>query len=303
MSEILLKAGAFLFLILLGYLLKQAGVFRKEDFSLISRIVFRLTLPAAIITNFSSITIDASLLFMAVLGLSANVLMVATGFLMNLRNSKSQQAFEMINLSGYNIGCFAMPFVQSFLGPVGFAATGFFDAGNAVMCTGGTYTAASMAAGKERHPSLSTCLKSLFSSVPFDTYIVMTVLALLQISLPKGVLILAQTAGNANPFLALLGIGIAFELHLDRQTLKEIGKILILRYGIAIAAAFACFLLLPLELELRQTLAILVLAPVSSLAPVFTQEIGEDTGLSGAVNSISILISTALMTAAMILVL
>lgn len=302
MSDILLKAGVFLLLIAAGFLLKKAGVFRKEDFSLVSKIVFRITLPAAIITNFSSVTIDASLLFMVILGFAFNVLMVAVGFAGNMRNGRDRQAFEMINLSGYNIGCFAMPFIQSFLGPLGFAATGFFDVGNAVMCTGGTYTAASIISGKEKHPSLGNCLKTLLSSVPFDTYVIMAVLAFLGIRLPEGLLLLAQTAGGANSFLALLGIGIAFELHLNRSTLEKIGKVLCLRYGIAIIAAFSCFLLLPLEKELRQAVAILVLAPISSLCPVLTQRVDGDTGLSGAINSMSILISTALMTLAMILI-
>lgn len=57
------------------------------------------------------------------------------------------QAFNIINFSGYNIGCFTLPFIQSFIGPAGVVATCLFDAGNSVMCTGATYSIAKAAAG------------------------------------------------------------------------------------------------------------------------------------------------------------
>lgn len=170
MTAVLMRAAAFVAIILMGYLLKRAGFFQAKDFYLISRVVIRITLPAAIVSNFSRITMERSLLTMCIIGILCNFVTIGIGYITNLNRSGDSKAFAMLNMSGYNVGNFTMPFVQSFLSPVGFAATSLFDAGNSVMCTGMTYSLASMVAGEGEKPSVGKMVKKLFSSVPFDDY-------------------------------------------------------------------------------------------------------------------------------------
>ena len=292
MGDVLVKAAAFVAVILAGYLMKRGGLFKKEDFHVLSKVVIYITLPSAIISNFSKMTIDYSLLLMCLIGIFCNLVTVAAGYLANIRRSGEYKAFDMLNVSGYNIGNFTMPFVQNFFGPVGFAVTSLFDAGNAVMCTGLTYTAASAAMAKQ-----------LFSSLPFDAYMLMTVLSFLHISLPAVALSFTETVGGANAFVALFMTGIGFELKLDRENLAEIGKALALRYGIAVIMSLAAFFLLPFSLEVRQALAVIAFGPVSSVAPAFSGRLGLDVGLASVINSLSIVVSVICMTAALILVL
>lgn len=303
MSEVLGKAFAFILIIVVGYVLKKKGFFHADDFYLLSRIVLRITLPAAIVSNFSKISMDNSLLFMTVLGLGANIALVAVGYLVNLRKTKMDKAFDMLNISGYNIGNFTLPFVQSFLGPIGFATTSLFDAGNSVMCTGATYTLASMVVGSEEKASVKNILRSLFSSLPFDAYIIMTILAVFRVQLPSVVTSFASTVGGANAFLALLMIGIGFEIHMDKDKISEIIKLMVLRYGTALIFAMAAFFLLPFPLEVRQALAIVAFGPVSSVSPAFTGRLGGDVELASAVNSLSILLSIVAITIALIVIL
>lgn len=303
MAAVLVKAAAFICIIALGYSLKRIGFFHAKDFFLISRIVVKITLPAAIISNFSKITMDFSLLIFCVIGLGCNLVMVALGYLMNRKNSKEEKAFAMLNLSGYNIGNFTIPFVQSFLGPIGFAATSLFDAGNAVMCTGMTKSAAALVLGGDGEVSVKKMVKSLFSSLPFDAYILMTALAIFGIKLPSVVLSLAETAGSANAFLALLMIGIGFEIHGDKKKTAKLLKILVVRYGVALVFALGFYLFSPFSLELRRTLAIIVFGPISSVSPAFTGELEGDVELASAVNSLSILCSIICITAALIFLL
>lgn len=301
--EVLAKAVAFILIIVMGYLLKKRGFFHADDFYLISKIVIRITLPAAIVSNFSRLTMDNALLWMVLLGLAANVVMVAVGYVINLGKSKDAQAFDMLNLSGYNIGNFTLPFVQSFLGPVGFATTSLFDAGNAVMCTGVTYTLASMVLGTGEKPSVKNILKSLFSSLPFDAYIIMTILAVLKIPLPSVVTSFAATVGSANAFLALLMIGIGFEIHMEKEKVSAIIKLMVLRYGTAVLFALVAFFLLPFPLKVRQALAIVSFGPISSVSPAFTGKLGGDVELSSAVNSLSIVLSIVSITLVLIVML
>lgn len=301
--EVLTKAVAFVMIIIMGYILKRKGFFHANDFYLISKIVIRITLPAAIVWNFSQIVIDTALLTTVAFGFIANIITVTIGYLINLKNAKADQAFDMVNLSGYNIGNFTVPFVQSFLGEAGFAATSLFDAGNAVMCTGITYTLASMVAGTGDKISVKSVIRSLLSSVPFDAYIIMTVLAIARIKLPEVVTTFAGTVGNANAFLALLMVGIGFEIHLEKEKIRKIIKVISLRYGIALLFALIAFFWLPFSMEVRQALVLISFGPISSVSPAFTGRLGGDVELSSAINSISIVLSIISITLALVILL
>lgn len=290
MLEILTRAGCFIAIILLGYFLKRIGFFKEEDFKVLSKIVIKITLPAAIVCSFSGKEIDPSMLTIALLGLGGGLIYMGAGWLLNRRRGREQQAFEILNTSGYNIGNFTMPFVQSFLGPIGVITTSLFDTGNSFVCLGGAYSVASMVKDGGKF-SVKRIAKALIKSVPFDCYVIMTVLCLLHISLPKSIVSFAEIVANANAFAAMFMIGIGFRLSGDRSKIGSILRILAVRYGVAIVLACMFFFYLPFSLEIRQTLMILVFAPIASAVPAFTEEMKSDVGLSSAVNSLSIVIS------------
>lgn len=301
MLQVLTKAAAFVSIIILGYVLKRIKVFDKKDFYIISRIVIKITLPAAIISNFSKISMEPSLMILCLIGFLCNVFTVLAVFLMKTGKPKEEKAFNMLNSSGYNIGNFTMPFVQSFLGPVGFAATSLFDAGNAIMCVGGTRSAAVAVLGNGEKTSVKNILKSLLSSVPFDAYVVMTIITLLKIELPVVFLTFTDTIGGANAFLALFMIGIGFDIHADKKKISEMVKILATRYTIAVVLSICFYKFMPFEHEIRKALAIIVLGPVASAAPAYTGELGGDIELSSAINSASIIISIVAISMALII--
>ena len=258
---------------------------------MLSKIVLKITLPAAIVVSFADKDIDVSMLMLSLLGLGGGLLYIGAGFLMNMRSDKEKKAFEILNLSGYNIGNFTLPFVQSFLGPTGVVVTSLFDTGNAVICFGGAYSAANMARGEGKGVPVVQIAKTLLKSVPFDTYLIMTALCLLGIRLPSQAVSFAEIIANSNAFMAMLMIGVGFELSRDKAQMGTIGRLLAVRYGIAAVLSLTFYFLLPLPLEYRQTLGILVFAPVASSAPPFTADLKGDIGLASALNSISILIS------------
>ena len=303
MADILTRAGSFIAIIFIGYFLRRKGFFKASDFDVLSKIVVRITLPAAIVYNFSGMELDFSMLFVAVLGFGGGLLYMLLGFLSGLRSEKNIRAFHILNLSGYNIGNFALPFTQSFLGPAGIITTSLFDTGNAFICMGSSYAiASSVKGGKTRHLALRI-FKTLFSSIPFDTYLVMIALCLLHLTPPQCVLTLAGIISNSNPFLAMLMIGVGFHLSGDRTQLPVNVRVLVLRYLTAALLSAAFYFLLPFRLEIRQALAILAFSPIASIVPAFTAELKEDVGLSSAINSMSIILSIICMVTVMSLVL
>lgn len=293
MLDILSRAGSFISIIVLGYVLKKIGFFKQEDFTILSRITIRITLPATIVTSFAGKQIDTAMLSLTFLAIGCGLIYVAIGYIMNVKKSKDQQAFEMLNLPGYNIGTFVIPFAQSFLGPLGVIAVSLFDTGNAVICLGGAFSLACMVKDGTGF-SVIRILKALGKSVPFVFYIAMLILNLLQIQLPAPILSTASIIGSANAFMAMLMIGVGFKLEGDRSQIWTIVRLLSIRYGIATILALLFYFVLPFDLQVQQALVILVYSPIGSAVPGFTGEMKGDVGLSSALNSIAMVISISI---------
>lgn len=302
MSAILGKAGCFIAIILLGWYLRKIGVFHESDFRILSTIVLKITLPAAIVSSCAGKQIDPGMLVLSLLGFGFGCVYVLTGFVLGRKQGKETQAFYMVNLSGYNIGNFTMPFVQSFLGSVGVLTTSLFDVGNAVICLGAAYGMAVMVKDGERF-SFSRIGKVLSHSVPFIAHVTMATLALMHWNLPTIVTDFAGIIAGANPFLAMLMLGVGFHISGDRSQIWEITEALALRFGLAVLFSLLCYFALPLAEEYRVALAVLCFAPISSAMPAFTAELKSDVGLSSAINSISIVIGLVCMVVLLLILL
>ncbi len=294
MGNILVKAAAFVFIIFLGYTLKRRGFFQPSDFRLLSRIVINITIPAVIISSFSQLPGDNSLLILVILGMVCNLFLSGIGMLVAKSRGKEAMAFNMLNYSGFNIGCFTLPYAQNFLGPIGIVTTCLYDAGNSFLCTGGTYSLASAFLDGRGTGRWRAFLKRIFSSVPILTFIVMLTLFIFHVSVPEAVVKFTSIIGNANGFLAMLMIGVGLKLSFPRSQLFRILQTLAIRYSIATVLALVFYFLLPFPLEVRQALLLIAFAPISAVTVAFTEKIGGDIGLAGAINSASILVSLSI---------
>ena len=293
MLDILIKAGSYIAIIVLGMVLRAVGFFKEEDFSVLSKIVIRITLPATIISAAAGREIDPKLLTISLVGFGGGVLYMLLGGLLARGKDRGEKAFHVLNLPGYNIGTFALPFTQEFLGPVGVLSTSLFDLGNAFISLGGAF-GVSRAVKEGGKPNFARIIKAPFASIPFLAHLCMVILNLLHLNVPGPIVSFAGILGNANAFLAMLMIGVGFRLNGEKSQTRTIVRLLSVRYAVGAVLAATFYFLLPFELRVRQTLAILALSPIGSAVPVFTAELGEDEGLSSAINSIAIVISIVL---------
>lgn len=290
MQEILIKAGCYVAVIVMGYVLRSRGFFGPGAFDTLSKIVLRITLPCAIIANAAGRTLNPAVLTISLIGLGGGLLYMGFGWLLARKKDRAEKAFYVVNLPGYNIGTFALPFTQEFLGPVGVLTTSIFDVGNAFVCLGGSYGVA-RAVKEGGRLDVWKMLKAPLTSIPFMTHVITVLMNLAGLEIPGPVVTFAGIGGNANAFLAMLMLGVGFRLSGDRSRLGIMAKVLSVRFGTAAVLALAWYFLLPFDLEVRQTLVILMFAPIGSAIPVYTRELGEDEGLSSAINSVSIVIS------------
>lgn len=302
MLDVLVRAGCFIAIIILGYTLRRINFFKEEDFAVLSKIVLRITLPAAIVTSFAGKKIDPGMLTLSLMGIGAGVVYIGLAFVLNRRKEKEAKIFDVVNMSGYNIGAFTMPFVQNFLGPVGVIATSLFDVGNAFISFGGAHSVGLIIKQGGKF-SAKKIVKNLFRTIAFDTYIIMLIVNMANITLPSSILSFAEIIGNANAFLAMLMIGVGFKLSGDKEKLGKIIKILAVRYGVGLVFAIVSFFVLPFPKEVRLALMILALAPLPTSSVAYTEDLKGDVGLSSAINSISIVCSIIFIVAVLMLVL
>lgn len=295
----LLKPLSYVIVIALGYLLKRAGFFGRDDHRLISKIMINITLPCAIVQAFDGFVREGKLFLIVGIGFLCAFLPMLVMYLATGRDKTRLRAYRMLNIGGYNIGCFSLPLVQVFFGSTGAVAACMFDTGNAIMMTGGSYamTSTLLHTGGETKESAKDILLKFLKSTPFDTYMVMILLAALDVPMPQLLFEFTRPAGQANAFVAMLMIGMMFEPAGDKALLKETARELLWRYAFAAVFALAVSYCTPFELVIRQTLAVICFAPLSSLAPIYTDRCHSDTALASFTNSASIAVSLVLMLA------
>ena len=303
MDTIIWRAAAFLLIILLSYGLSRRKFFPEGSAQTVTKITMNITMPAAVISSFAQFQKDNSMLLLIALGLGCNGFMLLMGFLVSRKMRRERRVYYLMNFPGYNIGSFTLPFVQNFFGPLGVVATCLFDTGNSIMCTGGTYAIASglVGGGGESRLTLREIAKRLFSSVPFDTYLLMLALVLLGIPIPAPVGTVASTIGAANGFMAMMMLGMMFRFEANAAYLKDAAATLLARYLFAGALSAFFYFCTPFSLELRQVLAVVVFAPNSALSAAFTEKNRGDAGLASFTGTVSLLLSLVIMTVLMLL--
>lgn len=296
MEAIFVKAIGFVLVILIAFSLKKLKVLDKRDGQTIATIIMNVTLPCALLCNASGITIDLSMILILFIGLFSNIIMLIVSYLLSRRDSALVQGYYMINCSGYNIGNFALPFVQTFFPGMGVAYLCMFDVGNSIMCLGGTYAFAGSVASAGDKLTIKTLLKKLFSSIPFDVYILIFALALLKIQLPGQILSIASFIGAGNGFLAMFMIGLLLEVKINPSEMKMVIKTLLIRLFFGAILMFVVYFLIPIPILAKKIVILAMAAPITTVSAVFSRNIGYHKDAPAIASSLSIIISIIVLT-------
>jgi len=296
MEAILVKACGFLFMIALGFVLKRIGLFSMEDSGVLSKIVLKITLPMAIISNFKGLELNRGFLIAILIGFAVHFISIPAALFVTRKKPAEQRAFYIINTSGYNIGLCTLPYMSSFFAAEAVALVCMFDVGNAIMCFGITFAIATMVSRGKENVNMKEMIKTLFSSMPFVSYLVMIILCAAHISLPEPVYTVAGMIGQANAFVAMLLIGILFEPKFNRNELKDMLGVFCLRMVLGVLFALCIYFLLPLPLMYRQILSVVVFSPILSVAPIYTERCGYNRSVAAVLNSLMLPFSMVVMT-------
>lgn len=293
MSNVLTQTIVYVVLLFAGYGFKKAGIFKVEDTDFLKKVILYLTMPAMAVNGLKDLELQPSFLWCFLVGFGTSTILMLVGMAATRKKSPEEKVMYLFNLNTYNIGNFAIPFLTGLLSTDGFAALCLFDIGVAIYLYGIDYSLAEAVKGGKSRFSLKFLLKKIFTSPITDMYLLMILLAALHLRLPEPVLKLASVMGNANAFLAMLSIGILFELNLDKKNLWDMVRFFALRYVTIVIIMIAVILFIPFSPDIRQAICVLLMAPVASIAPLLTQNAGGDGAKAAQVNSVSILLGIA----------
>ena len=304
MADALLTATSLVLVIVLGFVIAHIIKVPRGFTDMLSKIVFNITIPCAIFHAFALAQFDLWLLILAGLGLATTFIPWLIGTVIVRNEEYTRRVFMMMNISGFNIGSFVLPFAQMVFPAGSVLYVCLFDAGNALMMSGGVYafSSAILNKGATHSERVKLALKRLFSSVPFDLYIIFIILAILHLQVPSFLVTLVEPVSNANAFLAMLMLGMMVNFSIDKTKMGQLVRLLGLRFGLSALMSVAIFFMpLPLDMSIRIIIIAILWSPIGALGPVFTMWAKGDVGLAGFANVISVIVGVAAMTVAAVM--
>lgn len=314
-----------LLILLAGYLFKRFGLFSDRDYRVVQTAEFNLVLPGAIIYSFATNPHHTSLLLIAALSFVAALLPAALGFLATRRRPVADRAFLMLNSSGFNIGCFTFPVLQSLLGPAALVPAAMFDIGNNIMVAAGTNvmtqtllhikpgaTLAEQHAGAAptlpyarptdrdarrltRRALLRNIARGFLTSPSFDVYLVMIALMVTGLSMPQWVATVSQPFATANAFCAMLMVGMLTDLPESRRDVLAVAEVIAWRVPCGLVFAAAAWYLLPFDPLVREAVALCCMAPTAVFSTMFTDRVLGNAKLAGLTLSLTAVLAIVMM--------
>ena len=244
------------------------------------------------------------MLLIVFLGFLANVAMLGYAwFLTRKETDEKKRDFWRINMCGYSIGPLAVPYIQAFYPTTGLMTAFMFDVGNVIMSGGGTF--AILAGSHEKQRSLLNVLKviggKMVRSGPLMTFALVVSMSAVGLRFPDEVTTITKVGAQANTMLAMIMIGETIELSMNRQKFVTIVKILANRWLLCILFALACAYFMPFEGEVRTAMVLICLSPVPAMSLIYTAQLGCDVGMGANLNSLSVVISIAVMSTALLI--
>ena len=287
MLEIILEKLLPIFLFFtIGYILKVMNILKKEEASVLLKLVFYLLSPAVIILSVSGMKLERELLLYPISALCIHAIMIPTGlFLSKLikLNDDERKVFRgatlIMNMT------FILPFFIVFFGEKNLYLLSLFDAGNLVIVTTVVYSI--FVSSKE--DTAMDKVKKLLKSPLIIALIIGFVLNITGLKLPRGREITMQEIAEMTGTLIMIALGAYFTPKFKKLKLSLI-IVAIKVIGILIAT-FIIGKFLPIDEMGRKIMLLGAFSPVGNNILTFVFVTDGDMELAINVVSLSIILS------------
>ncbi|MFB3168227.1 AEC family transporter [Neobacillus sp. 179-C4.2 HS] len=291
----------FLYIIIIlgfGYLLKRLNILQEKDGAVISKIIFKITLPALVLVTFDSVKIETSLILLPVIVLIFGIITACLGLFVFKNERRELKGSLLMLSSGFNVGLFAFPLVYAIWGLDGLTYFSMFDVGSSFIVFGICFIFASYYSEEGLKLNPVEILKKLGKSIPLMTYLIASILNLIHIQLPDTIIHVASKISGANMPLSLLLLGLFLNFKFDKQFIKPMMKFLAFRYGLGLIVGLVLYFILPFDTMFRYTILIGLLLPVAASALTFAVEFKYSTNSTrfiATMSNITILVSIVIL--------
>lgn len=310
--EKILEPVVFLCIILAGYGFKRIGWFKQDDYRVMQKIVFNLLLPAAVVVSFMDNPHDMNLLWVALFGFCCSVIPILAIYFSTRKTPLGDRAFEMLNGSGFNIGCFALPVVQALMGPSAAVAVVMFDIGNSVMMSAGMNAVTTQllriddthplspeeqaqplgprpprkildkdARRLQRLANFRRIARNFYSSAAFMTYMLMLIVMVSGFTMPEWIGTTLRPLSNANAFCSMMMVGMLMDVPRSHADVRRVATVFGWRWLFAVIFAVAAWFILPVDPAVRKAVIFACFAPVGVFSTLFTDRVLGNARLAG----------------------
>lgn len=291
----------FLYIIIIiafGYLLKRFNILQEKDGEVISKIIFKITLPALVLVTFDSVKIETSLIILPIIVLVYGIITACLGLFVFKNEERELKGSLLMLSSGFNVALFAFPLVYVIWGIDGLTYFSMFDVGASFVVFGICFILGSYFSEEGLRLNPMEILKKLGKSIPLMTYLIASILNLIHIQLPDIIINVASKISGANMPLSLLLLGLFLNFKFDKQFIKPMIKFLSFRYGLGLIVGLVLYFILPFDIMFRYTILIGLLLPVAASALTFAVEFKYSTNSTrfiATMSNITILVSIVIL--------
>lgn len=280
----------------IGYILKITNILKRDEASVLLKLVFYLLAPAVIIMSISTMKISESLIFYPLAAVFIHLLMYSLGkFLSKFikMNDKEIKVFRgatlIMNMT------FILPFFIMFFGEKNIYLLSLFDTGNLIVITTVVYSIFV----SQRDDSILDKGKKLIKSPLIIALIVGTLINITGIILPKGIEVTIQKIAEITGTVIMLALGIYFTPKFKKMKLSII--IVAVKIIGMLAAAFIVSYILPLDEFGRKIVLLGAFSPVGN--NILTYVFITDGDMELAINVVSLSIFLSFINVSLLLLL
>lgn len=287
MVDIILEKLLPIFLFFtVGYILKLLNILKKEEASVLLKLVFYLLSPAVIILSVSGMNLQKELLLYPLSALCIHGFMIVLGLVLSKfikLEEKERKIFRgatlIMNMT------FILPFFIVFFGEENLYLLSLFDAGNLVIVTTVVY---SIFVSSKEDTALEK-VKKLLKSPLIIALILGFILNITRLKLPKGIMITMQEIAEMTGTVIMIALGAYFTPKFKKLKLSLI-IVAVKVIGILIAT-FIVSKILPIDEMGRKIMLLGAFSPVGNNILTFVYVTDGDMDLAINVVSLSIILS------------
>ncbi len=277
-------------LVVVGFLLKQIGLFRQGDSQVMARLILNITLPAVIFLSIAQANVTPAM--MALLGfcgavVSLGVGLVSGGLTSYLHLEREIAGVIILGSMIINVGFFLFPVFLTVYGQEGISRLAAFDLGNSLVAHSyGFYVATRY--GKRPPAGFRQSLRRVLALPVLWAVLAGLVVNLLRIPIAPFLLNMLEPLSAANIPLAMLTLG-AF-IQLRYTNLPLMGLTVALRMVGGFLLGLACVYLARLEGLDRVAVSMGSAMPLGMAVMVYSSNEGMDAEFAAGTISLSILV-------------